>query len=256
MSRKILWAALALNRIVDDRWTLADIDTQVWVDAADESTVIIVSDKVSAWRDKSGNDMHLLQNTAGVRPAYSGGGIVFSSDFLKVPLDAFPTVGYALIAVMTSSSTGTASCGLINIDSDPQDDPSIRIGIGDTIANYMNGAYTAHPNASCTALGIISVGNAAGITSTVHRNGTQIATATVAGGLTPIAIFNVGFYGRIPGYRNGTLYEMAVIQNDTDTRQKAEGYLAHKWDALLGVTTLVDALPSGHPYKSAPPLNG
>ena len=28
---------------------------------------------------------------------------------------------------------------------------------------------------------------------------------------------------------------------------------AHKWDALLGKTDLVDSLPSDHPYKSAPP---
>lgn len=32
-----------------------------------------------------------------------------------------------------------------------------------------------------------------------------------------------------------------------------EGYAAHKWDALLGVTTLVSALPSGHPYKTSAP---
>lgn len=35
--------------------------------------------------------------------------------------------------------------------------------------------------------------------------------------------------------------------------QKIEGLLAHKWDALRGVTTLVSALPSGHPYKSSAP---
>ena len=40
---------------------------------------------------------------------------------------------------------------------------------------------------------------------------------------------------------------------DTDTRQKMEGYLAWKWDGINGNTVLVDALPVGHPYKSAAP---
>ena len=35
---------------------------------------------------------------------------------------------------------------------------------------------------------------------------------------------------------------------------EAEGYLALKSDDLLGVTTLVGALPSGHPYKSDAPM--
>jgi hypothetical protein len=34
--------------------------------------------------------------------------------------------------------------------------------------------------------------------------------------------------------------------NDDATRQKYEGYLAHK-------TSLAGNLPAGHPYKSAPP---
>jgi hypothetical protein len=56
-------------------------------------------------------------------------------------------------------------------------------------------------------------------------------------------------------YFDGNEYEIFVepsVLSDA-ARQIREGYLAHKWDALLGVTTLVDALPSDHPYKSAAP---
>lgn len=53
----------------------------------------------------------------------------------------------------------------------------------------------------------------------------------------------------------GHIHELMLVFSPlvgTD-RQRIEGYLAHKWDSLLGVTTLVDALPSDHPYKSAAP---
>lgn len=38
-----------------------------------------------------------------------------------------------------------------------------------------------------------------------------------------------------------------------DVRQRIEGYIAHKWDGILGETARVAALPADHPYKSAPP---
>jgi hypothetical protein len=56
-----------------------------------------------------------------------------------------------------------------------------------------------------------------------------------------------------PGGHNespdGFVGEVIVIESaDTATRQKIEGYLAHKWG-------LQSNLPTDHPYKAAPPLN-
>jgi hypothetical protein len=47
---------------------------------------------------------------------------------------------------------------------------------------------------------------------------------------------------------NMDLYELIVINEtvSTDTRQKIEGYLAHKWG-------LTSDLPADHPYKNAAP---
>ncbi len=47
-----------------------------------------------------------------------------------------------------------------------------------------------------------------------------------------------------------------VNSSDTDERQYLEGYLAWKWDTIIGTTDLVDALPTDHPYKSAAPTSG
>ena len=53
----------------------------------------------------------------------------------------------------------------------------------------------------------------------------------------------------------GDIHQVVILPATatTDQIQRTEGLLSHKWDAELGVTTLVTALPSGHPYKSAPP---
>lgn len=42
-----------------------------WFDAADTSTLTIVSNAVSAWADKSGNGYSVTQGTAGARPRYT-----------------------------------------------------------------------------------------------------------------------------------------------------------------------------------------
>jgi hypothetical protein len=53
----------------------------------------------------------------------------------------------------------------------------------------------------------------------------------------------------------GALNEMLILAPGLSStkREQVQGYLAHGWDAEKGVTTLVSALPSGHPHKSAPP---
>jgi TM2 domain-containing membrane protein YozV len=53
----------------------------------------------------------------------------------------------------------------------------------------------------------------------------------------------------------GSIMETIIVKGipTSDITTKMQGYLAHKWDALLGGTTLVSALPIGHPYKTAKP---
>jgi hypothetical protein len=49
---------------------------------------------------------------------------------------------------------------------------------------------------------------------------------------------------------DGFIGEVVIVSGvDDTTRQKLEGYLAHKWG-------LTDSLPAGHPYKATPPMNG
>ena len=45
-------------------------DLRFWWDATDESTIDKIADRVSEWRDKSGNSQDLVQATAGAQPLF------------------------------------------------------------------------------------------------------------------------------------------------------------------------------------------
>lgn len=50
----------------------------LWLDGADPSSIVTEGGKVSEWLDKSGNDVHVFQSTAGNRPSLGpNGGVVF-----------------------------------------------------------------------------------------------------------------------------------------------------------------------------------
>ena len=49
-------------------WTPAEISTEIWLDAADSSTITIVSGLISQWNDKSGNARNVSQGNSSLRP--------------------------------------------------------------------------------------------------------------------------------------------------------------------------------------------
>ncbi len=60
-------------------WTPGDIDTELWLDAADDSTLTVSDGAVSEWRDKSGNGRHFGQGTADRRPLRIEDGVFFDN---------------------------------------------------------------------------------------------------------------------------------------------------------------------------------
>jgi len=65
-------------------WTPAEIDTELWLDADDASTITETGGAVSQWDDKSGNARHATQATGSKQPLYT------SSDSM---LGGMPSVG-------------------------------------------------------------------------------------------------------------------------------------------------------------------
>ncbi|MFM6254192.1 MAG: hypothetical protein ACKPEQ_34470, partial [Dolichospermum sp.] len=55
--------------------TPAQISTDLWLDAADSSTITLNGSTVSQWNDKSGNGRNAIQATATNQPAYTANGL-------------------------------------------------------------------------------------------------------------------------------------------------------------------------------------
>lgn len=95
---------------LDNPLSLIDVTPIAWWDAKDASTVILNGSNVEEWRDKSGNDHHLEQDTTNKQPAYANGIITFDGvdDQLlrdNVIPDGNITI-FALYKRLSASSTG------------------------------------------------------------------------------------------------------------------------------------------------------
>ena len=242
-------------------WTPAAISTDLWLDAADASTVYDTSvggsltddgGNVGRWEDKSGNARHAIQATSGNRPVRSGTSISFQDKWLSVPTAAF-ALGRCVVGVLDSDATGWTSGGLLTIGSTPVDNPDIRFGTvgGDAFAAYWGGGYAINQT---TGYGMLTPSVHAfaietGIKVTLWRNGTQTVTGTRAATWNPITEFTLGKFLRFAAQvgRHGTIREL-VICGPSD-RVINEGYLAWKWGYQ-------GSLPNDHPYKNAAPAIG
>lgn len=237
-------------------WTPAETSTVLWLDASDTTTATTVDGKISQRADKSGNGLNATQSTAGNRPVsgtnkddYDG-----VDDRLIIADSALIDAPAYIAAVAKANVTGQYK-GLLD---------KWASGIGWMI-DFGPTATQGRPRLTVNGTALVS-------TASVH-NTLSIIEAQIAGASS--------FIGTPAGVKTGTLptptniadalaiggddvstlatdldfHEMIFLASapDTELRQTIQGYLAHKWDELLGVTTLVDALPLDHPYKSAPP---
>jgi len=253
-------ARLRGNAVGPELWTPADLTgLALWLDASDANTLWADTNAttsatnnglVARWDDKSGNARNAL--VGALSPTWQTNRISLAPADMNIPTAAYPSsgLGYTLITVMQSSTTqnsGTFS-GLINIATGASYDPETRLGVGDSVRVYYNSGYAIDMSASATTLGMLSLETAAGVTVTLHRNGTQVASATRSGGLSGINLFRIGRYtGQTDlNYRHGNIQEIIVFPNSLSDRQKLEGYLAHKWG-------FAGNLPADHPWKNQAP---
>jgi len=247
-------------------WTPSGIASALWLDAGDASTITLNSTTVSQWNDKSGNGRNATQGTALQQPTYTsnsqnGYGII-SFDGSNDNLD---------ISSTTVITSGNSNFGIFAAYK-----PKLASGYGTILANYSagnfellfgsqsiaaylapwglwnNGAidldsdnYTQNANLfiSCIRTG----GSVVGYTNGTTKN-TVAHTTSVYTGANTASVWTVGANTINTEAGNMDLYELIVINEtvSTDTRQRTEGYLAHKWG-------LQASLPSDHPYKSSAP---
>lgn len=208
---------------------------QLWLDAADASTITHSGGAVSQWDDKSGNTRHTTQGTAGRKPttgtATIGGRnvLVFDGgDVLLTPtLTLAQPVTIYVVARLTNTGVGNGQM-IGNTGNSP------TIYAGNAITNYWR-LYAGKdvPSAvvtDSTAHQFTAIFN--GVSSFLYLDGTAILSNVNPGtpgwsskaipiGAGPTA--SVGWPGEVAEV---LIYDTALGTTD---RQAIESYLATKW---------------------------
>ena len=250
-------------------WTPAEITTELWLDAADSSTITVVGSAVSSWADKSGMGRGVAQSVAESRPVYDSAlksinfdGVddhLFNSlPFMYAagrsyvycvvkPVDLLSNA-YFLSEGRSSNNNplysnmrmhdGTASSGGGFL----RNDASI-IRMVETVGQFLSFWASEQTDIlssadTGTSFGMRKNGGTA-TSGTYSRSGSVTLDRFCIGG-----ILRTSFAAPI----KINVHELIVLTSapSTDLRQKIEGYLANKWGTGA-------KLPSDHPYKSAPP---
>jgi hypothetical protein len=231
---------------------------KLWLDASDSATITITGSGVSTWADKSGNGNNATQSTDGSRPP-----VASAVQNGKDAID-FEPVDHLILPDFVS---GFSACSFVGIGKIAADPPPSTINSGPMIFTtsesvgqhwpftdgiiYDGFASTARktvgdPTPSLAAWHLISIRSAASDWE-FHLNGTSLfSTGTNTVGITTMPTIAQGFGSG--AYWDGYIGEIILTNSALSTvdRQKAEGYLAHRW----AITSVLDA---GHPYKNVAP---
>ena len=235
-------------------WSPAEITTALWLDAADESTITASSGRISQWSDKSGNGRNATQATGAQQPkittaAQNSRSVVefdpASDSFQRLSFSRLTNLGHVFFVAKKND---------INDSS---------VVLTDGSANDLRGVVFGDSAGSN-----FFVQQIAGSLSTATRNNWHIAevrtdgtnaslgidaTRTTSADADVMSSSDIGWYRNASAFANqysfrGQIGEIILSTTalSDSTRQKVEGYLAHKWG-------LIADLPSDHPYKLVGP---
>ena len=255
-------------------WTPTEITTALWLDAADSSTVTLVSSSVSGWADKSGNGINVSQGTASARPTLVSAGQngldVFSFDGGDALTSSATTnlirniAGAMVFVVRLYAASATVPRRSLTVIGNSSSVSRLVIEAGRTSGRNNVGGRRQDADGYQTATGGSAMSTAWQIQCGVFEYSSAVLTQYINGvsdgvngtfqtaGMTSDTNsvgLGIGATGSGTGeYFSGRLAEIVIVESvDIATRQKIEGYAAHKWGLTAG-------LPSGHPYKDSPPF--
>lgn len=251
-------------------WTPAAITTEYWSRADGDGGGAAAAD----WTDLSGNSRTPAQSTETATPTHGANVMTFDGgDYLRFPGSnvsdfalKFGTESFAILCVVNPAAVNR--------------NPHIIFGARGYGAGWFFGLSNAAPymrmyNAAeiwtpspvtgvtiSTGLQMLGATAPRGTTGKFYRNGNVVGSTSAVVGTKSMAnsrYTHVGCYSddadKPAGHWLGGIHEILIMPGVVSLAdwQRAEGYLAHRWDDLLGVTTLVEALPSNHPYKTSAP---
>lgn len=230
-------------------WTPSEITTTAWYDADDAATITESVGDVSQWDDKSGNDYHLTQATSLNQPLTGSAKIgtlnTISFDGVDHYMNSSPPRN-ATESMFCVVETSDRSLGIFVFTTSGNRQYKYSFGGTDfiiyngTVGPRVTNGLTNNVPALVTAI-------LNGASSYVDIDG---GTKTASGdpGSSTVSGLSVGSGGNRAVFDIGELVLIGSVA-DSDTVDKIEGYLAHKWG-------LEGNLPGGHPYKSEAPTVG
>lgn len=248
-------------------WTPALMVTDLWLDAADATTITTISGAVSEWRDKSGNGRHVSQATSANRPAYQATGlnskptISFdgANDFLKNASYQPSTSGGLTCFLVFRRSV--ASGALVNVKTATNFEIGGSFGSGYTditITGHGGGTgvgFNSGDSSNANAILAVQYDGAGSATSDYIARLNGIAQPIASSGALGYVTENGFSLGARPNqslnFLNGQISELIFVDSQISANviQSIEGYLAHKWG-------LAASLPAYHPYKNTAPQAG
>ena len=246
-----------------NNWDPSLISTALWLDAADVSTITESGGAVSQWDDKSGNNRNVFQSDSARRPAYTLNvlnqkpGIVFdgTNDGLISANGVLQPADLSAFVVARSVTAGKVIMGVSHVAT-AHITPFFRWVLFHESVPISNGFNIRLDGLSTTSASNVVYTDSHRIYSLSAGDGAAYADGnaviTFASGIntypnsTP---FLIGTNAAGNENLNGSVCEVVITDYtaDTLTRQKLEGYLAHKW----GLTA---NLPADHPYKTEVPV--
>ena len=250
-------------------WSPAKITTELWLDAADASTITESGGAVSQWDDKSGNGRNATQSTTSNRPVFNATGLNSKQsinfdgdgDHLLLPTGflngatafsiAFVLLGPLQLndAIFGPSTANSVGLELVwtNVISLPT---LVRVN---NVNKITTGLWSTNSQPTISTLQADSSATAGWL------NGATVSAVSATGiaALSFNGVYSIGTYSQnavsqsssgatVSAKMNLSEFIVSTSTWSTADRQKIEGYLAHKW----GLTA---NLPAGHPYKLVAP---
>lgn len=247
------WYKVSDNSFVTNNvpspWDPSDLVTAYWWDASDASTIVESANAVATWTDKNQSAVFFQGNVTNQpvtgTQTINGLNVIdfLGDDYLQGPVVAlteFTKLVVFVFDVSTFNNTLTHASG--NFDA-LWEDTSTNLNVFHS-GNVLTSATVMTPGQ--TFLGGTTKASNGDTELFIYGNSEGTINAPLGTGGTPLQVgsFNGGFF------MDGKIAEIVLLPSviSLSDRQKAEGYLAHKW----GFAGNLDA---GHPYKSAPPAS-
>jgi hypothetical protein len=237
------WPGIGIARSAGGPWTpLDDPGLLVWFDITDAASYTLgAGNKIIEFRARNNPAILAGSANSAEQAVFTGSWTPLGGPAPRYAFSNAPAVQDKLV-VAPWATLDRYSC-LFSVRTN---DPACYVrGDLDQIQRYPGGTYAGSASAS-TARRLVSLPVFCGAGATAYVDGSAAGTFTgTPWGSTPPTRF---WWDGDPGnVVSGEAHDLVISNSvDTATRQKHEGYLAHK-------AGLAGLLPAGHPYKSAPP---